>query len=335
MKSIDKLLWGTLLLIVAGYIAEWQFAEAITYRPLAQFTGTMFEMVNTIWWGVLIGIMMISVLGRVPRDFVISALGTDKGIVGLVRAVIAGVLLDLCNHGVLMVGAKLYERGATTGQVIAFLVASPWNSFSLTLVLIALIGLPWTLGFIGLSMVIALITGLLFDWLVKGGRLPPNPAQHDLPADFSFWREAKSGLSSLDVTPGWLFDMFREGLMEARMVLRWIFLGVVLAGALRAVLSPDQFETFFGPTLMGLAITMGVATILEVCSEGSAPIAADILNRAGAPGNGFAFLMTGVSTDYTEIMILRETTGSWKIPLFLPLLTVPQVLLIAWLMNQF
>jgi hypothetical protein len=43
--------------------------------------------------------------------------------------------------------------------------------------------------------------------------------------------------------------------------------------------------------------------------------------------------MTGVSTDYTEIMSLRETTGSWKVALFLPLITVPQVVIIAWLMN--
>ena len=55
--------------------------------------------------------------------------------------------------------------------------------------------------------------------------------------------------------------------------------------------------------------------------------------RAGAPGNSFAFLMTGVSTDYAEIMVLREATKSWRIALFLPLLTVPQVILIAWLMN--
>ena len=43
--------------------------------------------------------------------------------------------------------------------------------------------------------------------------------------------------------------------------------------------------------------------------------------------------MTGVSTDYTEIMVLKDYTRSWKIALFLPLLTVPQVLLIAWMMN--
>ena len=59
-----------------------------------------------------------------------------------------------------MVGAKLYERGASIGQVMAFLIASPWNSFSLTLVLIALIGLPWTLTFIGLSMIVAVIVSV-------------------------------------------------------------------------------------------------------------------------------------------------------------------------------
>jgi len=44
--------------------------------------------------------------------------------------------------------------------------------------------------------------------------------------------------------------------------------------------------------------------------------------------------MAGVATDYTEVMVIRDTTKSWKIALFLPLLTLPQVLLIGWLLNQ-
>ena len=87
---------------------------------------------------------MISILGRIPREFVMSALGTRTGAGGICRATIAGVLLDLCSHGVLMVASRLYERGASIGQVIAFLVSSPWNSLSLTLILFALIGVPWT-----------------------------------------------------------------------------------------------------------------------------------------------------------------------------------------------
>lgn len=107
----------------------------------------------------------------------------------------------------------------------------------------------------------------------------------------------------------------------------------MLAGLVRALVSTENFGTFFGPTIAGLGLTIIAATIIEVCSEGSTPIAADLLTRANAPGNSFAFLMTGVSTDYTEIMVIKETTKSWKISLYLPLLTVPQILLVAWLVN--
>ena len=117
------------------------------------------------------------------------------------------------------------------------------------------------------------------------------------------------------------------------MVLRWILLGVLIASAVRAFVPADAFATYFGPTLAGLGATVLAATVIEVCSEGSTPIAADLLTRAGAPGNGFAFLMGGVATDYTEVLVLRETTRSWKIALFLPLVTLPQILLLGWLIN--
>ena len=335
-KRIDWLLWVSGISIVVAYVVHWQAFDLVRdVSWLHELTHSVFELMNTIWWGVLMGILMIAVLGRVPREFVMSALGTRSGSGGIIRATLAGVLLDLCSHGVLMVGAKLYERGASTGQVIAFLVSSPWNSLSLTLILIALIGLPWTLAFIVFSMVIAIITGILFDHFVARGVLPANPQVRDLPADFRFWPEAKAQLRDLRITGPYIAETLLAGVKESRMVLRWILFGVLLASLVRAFVSPELFETFFGPTLLGLGVTLIVATILEVCSEGSTPIAADILTRAGAPGNSFAFLMGGVATDYTEIMILKDTTQSWRVALFLPLITLPQVILLGWLINVF
>ena len=94
------------------------------------------------------------------------------------------------------------------------------------------------------------------------------------------------------------------------------------------------FQEYFGPSLLGLGATLVSTTIIEVCSEGSTPLAADLLQRAKAPGNAFTFLMAGVSTDYTEILSLKSTTKSWKIALFLPLVTVPQVLIVGYLINS-
>ncbi len=119
------------------------------------------------------------------------------------------------------------------------------------------------------------------------------------------------------------------------MILRWVLFGVVLAAAIRALVDPAAFQHWFGPSVAGLLLTLLGATIIEVCSEGSTPIGADLVNRAGAPGNGFVFLMAGASTDYTEIMSLKETTGGWAKALLLPAVTVPQILLLGYLLNRF
>jgi hypothetical protein len=44
--------------------------------------------------------------------------------------------------------------------------------------------------------------------------------------------------------------------------------------------------------------------------------------------------MAGVATDYTELMSIRDTSRSWAVALCLPLITVPQVLVIGFLLNQ-
>lgn len=315
-----------LFLFFAGPIASVGWLERLAH--------SVFEIVNTIWWGILLGILMVAILSRVPREFVLSILGSRRGLRAILRATAAGVLLDLCSHGILMVGAKLYERGASIGQVMAFLIASPWNSFTLTLVLFALVGVYWTLMFIVCSMLIAICVGLMFDALARRGVIPENPRALDLPEDFHFWREARTGLAGLRITPSFIGSMLAEGFRDSLMVVRWLLFGVLLASLVRTLLSPEHFADYFGPTLAGLGLTLLATTVIEVCSEGSTPIAADLLNRAQAPGNGFTFLMAGVATDYTEVMVVKDTTKSWKIALLLPLLTVPQVLAIGWLMNN-
>jgi uncharacterized membrane protein YraQ (UPF0718 family) len=229
---------------------------------------------------------------------------------------------------------KLYERGASYGQTLAFLIASPWNSLSLTLVLIALIGMKWTLGFILLSVVVAVVTGLLVEKMVRLGRLPANNNSIELPDGFKLWPEIKAAFKRSRIDHVLLAKMVKAGLSESQMIVRWIFFGTVLAAAIRAFVPIDVFGDWFGPTWIGVILTLVAATVIEVCSEGSSPIAADLVTRANAPGNGFAFLMAGAATDYTEIMALKETTRSWKMALVLPMLTLPQVVVIAWLVNS-
>ncbi|MFZ9937276.1 MAG: permease [Luteolibacter sp.] len=328
----DFLLWGSLAAFAAG-IALHLSGLSMPGR-LSIFSHSCHELWSRAWWGLLIGIAAVAVLGRLPRELVAAVLGRGGSFCGLLRAVGAGVLLDLCNHGILMVGMGLYRRGASLGQTMAFLIASPWNSLSLTIILAALIGWKWVVVFILGSMGVALVTGWLVDRLVHAGALPRNPHSVDLPHDYRVWPAIVDVLKSLKPGPGNYRKLVRDGLSESRMVLRWIFFGFVLTAMIRAFVPDATFQQFFGPSLAGLFMTLLATTVIEVCSEGSSPIAADLLNRANAPGNAFVFLMAGAATDYTEIMALKETTRSWKATLALPLLTTPQVLLIGWLLQQ-
>ena len=318
----------------AGVIAVALISMLAGFAPLEQYGHAIWDLLMTMWWGVALGIIFVGIMGQVPREYFMAILGRGDNFGGLLRAAAGGVLLDLCSHGILMVGAKLYERGASLPQVMTFLISSPWNSFSLTFIMIALIGLKWTLLFILGSLVIALISGVIFQILIKRGILPDNPNKTDLPENYDLKAEVKKGWSNITFTPDLFKQIARDGFNDAGMILKWLLFGVILAAAIRSFVPHDLFAQYFGPTMLGLAFTMIATTIIEVCSEGSSPIAAELVNNAKAPGNGFAFMMAGVSTDYTEIMVLKEFTGRWKIALFLPLVTLPQVLLLAWITNM-
>lgn len=335
-RKVDWLLWGSAVIIIPAYLIHWLAPGLVANIGWLQiFTEGVFELMNKMWWGLAIGIIAVGALSKVPRELVIGLLGKSGTIGGLLRATAAGTLLDLCSHGILLVGMQLYRRGASLGQTMAFLIASPWNSLSLTIILISLIGWKWTLAFLLLSIVVALISGLIFEGLVRRGTLPANPNRTDLPDDFRLGPEIKKRFRETRFHSGFFLDMARSGLSESRMILRWIFFGTVLAGVIRASMTAETFGAWFGPTIGGLLLTLFATTVIEVCSEGSSPIAGDLLNRGGAPGNAFTFLMAGVATDYTEILSLKETTRSWKISLFLPLITVPQIIVIGWLINHF
>lgn len=322
-------------IIFFSYLA-FLFREKMVFFPFVrmEFFQSIYDLMNLMVGGIILGFFSVGLLSFVPREVVISIVGRPDSKRGILRAAFAGILLDLCNHGVLMVGMKLYERGASLAQVLAFLIASPWNSLSLTFILVSLVGIPLTVSFIFFSFLIAISTGFLIRVLVLSKKLPKNPHEVEIPKDFQVSKSLSQAFRK--AWRGRFFlNLLQNGYSEGRMVLRWIFFGMVLTAVIRLFVSGVHFEEYLGPTLAGMGLTLVVATVLEVCSEATAPLAADFVTRAKAPGNAFAFLMTGVSTDYTELMALKSTTRSWRVALMLPLLTVPQIILVGWMLNNF
>ena len=200
------------------------------------------------------------------------------------------------------------------------------------------------IGFFGLkalyiiisALVIAIITGFIFQFLESRNLIEKNENIKKLKPEFSILQDLKMKFKSHRFT----FDRIRQDIKGifsgsislANMILWWLLVGIGLASLVAAYIPQNIFQNYMGPTALGLVVTLIVATILEVCSEGTAPLAFEIYRQTQALGNAFVFLMAGVVTDYTEIGLLWHNVGK-RVAIWLPIIAVPQVVALGILAN--
>ena len=300
---------------------------AASFHPiLSPFNESLISYLKLIWWAILLGLLIGGLIDHfIPDDFIFKYLGQKKKR-SLLFAVIAGFLMSACSHGILAIAMQLYKKGASIPAVITFLLATPWANLPVTILLFGFFG--WkALLFILAAMVIALITGLIYMGLEKAGWI--EKSKHvDFKADYE-WTNIKQFNLKQSIK-----GVSRGTVNLANMVLWWILIGFLLAAVIGAYVPGHIFMDYFGPNIWGLLLTLLFATIIEVCSEGSAPIAFEIFNKVGVLGNPFVFLMAGVATDYTEIGLIWTNIGK-RTAIWLPIITVPQILIVAMLFNWF
>ncbi len=299
---------------------------ALSFLPaLEPLNDSMLSYLAIVWWAVLLGLVLGGIIDYfVPDGFVVRLLG-QRSKLTLINAVLAGFLMSACSHGILAIAIQLYKKGASVPAVITFLLASPWANLPMTVLLFGFFGIK-ALLFVGGAMLIALVTGVIFTVLDEFG-LIEGPAKDIEAADVSWDRVTNfdARKSAKGVAIGFV--------SLANMVLSWILIGILAASLIGAYVPEHWFMEYLGPDFTGMLITLLFATVLEVCSEGTSPIAFEIFNKTAALGNPFVFLMAGVATDYTEIGLLWTNIGR-RTAIWLPIVTVPQILLLGMWFNQ-
>jgi uncharacterized membrane protein YraQ (UPF0718 family) len=294
--------------------------------PLQPLNGRLLDYLGIVWWAVLLGLLMGGVIDYfIPDGVIVRFLGAKTKRTHL-HAVVAGFLMSACSHGDLAIAIQLYKKGASVPAVITCLLASPWANLPITILLFGFFG--WkAVYFVAGAMTIALITGFIFTVLDQFG-LIEGSSQNAEPGDVSWARVRK--FDSVKSIKG-----VAAGAMSlANMVVWWLLIGILAAALIGAYVPAHWFMQYLGPDAGGMFLTLAFATILEVCSEGTSPIAFEIFNKVAALGNPFVFLMAGVATDYTEIGLLWSNIGR-RTAIWLPVITVPQILLLGALLNKY
>jgi len=313
------------------------FLLASLYLPwFVPFRKAFLLYLKSIWWAVLLGLFLGGIIDYyIPREYVSKVLARRSPMT-ILNAVLLGFLMSACSHGILALAIQIHKKGASNPAIVSFLLASPWANPAITIMLISLFGLKGILIIIA-AIVVALNTGFIFMFLEHRGLTGKNKNTVSVADDFSIIKDIKTrakhyafGVHTLVVDGK---GVLGGAWALADMVLWWIILGVFISSLAGAYIPAHFFHKFMGPTVVGLLVTLSLATVIEVCSEGSSPLAFEIYRQTGALGNSFVFLMAGVATDYTEIGLLWSNVGR-RVALWMPLIAVPQIIVVGYVMNR-
>ena len=298
---------------------------------LIPFRKSLFIYFKAIWWAILLGFVLGGIIDYyIPREYISHILARPKKRT-IFYSVILGFFMSACSHGILALSIELHKKGASNPAVVSFLLASPWANLTLTIMLIGFFGLKAFYIVIS-ALVIAIITGLIFQILERKNLIEKNDNIVKIEEDFSIIDDFKKRIKGHRFSIADIKGIYSGTLSLGNMVLWWVLIGMGLASLAGAYIPTSLFQNYMGPTILGLFVTLALATIIEVCSEGSAPMAFEIFRQTGAFGNSFVFLMAGVVTDYTEIGLLWHNVGR-KTAIWLPIISVPQVIVLGIIAN--
>ncbi|MCK5039997.1 MAG: permease [Candidatus Aenigmarchaeota archaeon] len=328
--SCDKSLpWYKEKLYVVGLITV--VLMIVSYFTLPRFFNAFMDYFNLVWWAILLGLFIGGIIDySVPREYILKFLSRRKKRT-IFYAVGLGFLMSACSHGILAISMELYKKGASPPAVIAFLLASPWANLPITILLFGFFGAN-ALYLIVSAIIIAIVTGFIYQILDKKNKIEKNPNTSNIKKEFSVIKDMKKRFKNHKFSFKDVNGIMSGSWALAKMVVWWILIGMIMAAFARTFVPHDFFVRYMGPTLLGLGVTLLFATIIEVCSEGSSVLAFEIFDQTQAFGNSFTFLMAGVATDYTEIGLIWSNIGK-KTALWLPFITVPQILILGYIFN--
>ena len=285
---------------------------------------------------VFLGLILGGLVDRfVPKQYVIQLLSShQKRTVFYASAL--GFLMSACSHGILALSMELHKKGASGPAVISFLLASPWANLPITFLLVGFFGGRGFLIILA-ALFVSFSTGLALQVLDRKGWIEKNKNQIPAQADFSIRKDLARRMKHYRFSlPLMLQDIqgITKGIFAlADMMMSWVLIGMILASAASAFIPGEIFHKFLGPSVLGLLATLGLATILEVCSEGTAPLAFEIYRQTGALGNTFVFLMGGVVTDITEVGLVWHNLGK-KTAFWMLVISIPQVFIVGYIFNS-
>ncbi|QTF92447.1 SO_0444 family Cu/Zn efflux transporter [Halomonas sp. BM-2019] len=231
-----------------------------------------------------------------------------RGLGSVARAAVIGAPLPLCSCGAIPTALALHRSGADRGPTTAFLIGTPGIGVDSLAITYALLGPFMALARAVSAVLTAIATGLLVG-RTRGADAPPPASACDTGGCHSGCGD--KGSSGLAPAP--LSHRLGAGLRYAFTdilddISRWLLVGLVVAGALIALVPPQQLAGLgSGPAAMLVMAVIGIPMYL--CATAATPIAAGLLLAGVSPGTVLVFLVAAPVTSLATLGVFRREMG--------------------------
>jgi len=249
-----------------------------------------------VWLWIVLGFSAAGLIREfLPERGFMERLAGGGDVKSLIKASILGALAQFLPHSSLPLAISLFDLGASRAYMIAFLVSTPWLCVIESLFLISFLRIKLFSFILVMTMVVAVLGGLVIDYLEKRGVIesggPRAPKQgHGLerhPRSETFRGRISSALH-------YSYDFLK-------MSGKWIAIGLIGAGITKALIPMEVIKNLLGYSLYSVPLALGIGAIIEITVEASVPIVCSIYSLGASPGVCFTMLMAGVITDITEM----------------------------------
>ena len=251
----------------------------------------------------------------ISKETITNNLG-KPGALSVIKAAIFGVPMPLCSCGVIPVAASLYQRGASKGATLSFLISTPQTGVDSILITYGMLGPVFAMT----RPVIALITGVI------GGLFTEQINSEDYTT--SIKTNHKHPKKTLKDAMKYAFISLPQDIAGP------LIKGILMAGLI-TLLIPDNFFQDYGITGWSAMILMAVLSIpMYICATASVPIAAGLISSGIEPGAAFVFLMAGPATNIATISVIINTLGKKIVYIYLSTIFTCSIIFGA-LINKF
>jgi len=243
----------------------------------------------------LLGMLIGGALHVMLREeFILRHLG-GRSSSSVFKATLFGIPLPLCSCGVIPVATGVDSILAT------YSLLGPLFAFFRPLA----------------ALLAGLVVGLSSLFVVKEER----------------WQGHRHPLPSRQPMPERLKEGLRYGLLElSRDIGGWLLLGVIVGGALSALVPESAFRSLGVHPLWESLALLALSIPLYVCATGSIPVAAALITKGISPGAALVFLVAGPATNTVTIGFVYSQLGKRASVIYVASILFISLLL-GWVLN--